>query len=385
MAVSGLSIGPMCILVKDHSRALCEQLQQLRLQTGLVDLDIVCEDHHINVHKVVLAACCRFFREQLCKVNVQVPVILRLEDFGLELKRDAVSYIIEFIYRGEVNIPGDRLTDVCQAAHTLGVIGLEHLPVPARQQRPSKLTKDHIQIADETDLIGMDNFQQVVGAAGGGREQNKINMGDILPSQLCVPLLGGSHDDVMILETGEDGAAGGRLNTAGHHNNTNNLMLFNQGIASHNQVDPDIIPLSFSEAGLSLPQDSGPRYTSMSQSGHHPQEKLHLHQDHSAGVADQYRGLVPDMLGGSHDGTFHEVETIDSCLSLFPTSAGHGGGHHSDNLPQDLSPSKVTPHHHQAETQAKMAADDKMGTTTTPTTSCSSTRVSPATTRSTLT
>ena len=43
-----------------------------------------------------------------------MPVILRLEDFGLELKRDAVSYIIEFVYRGEVNIPGERLTDVCQ-------------------------------------------------------------------------------------------------------------------------------------------------------------------------------------------------------------------------------------------------------------------------------
>ena len=45
----------MCIQVKDHSRVILEQLQQLRLQTGLVDLDIVCEDHHINVHKVVMA------------------------------------------------------------------------------------------------------------------------------------------------------------------------------------------------------------------------------------------------------------------------------------------------------------------------------------------
>ena len=87
-----------------------------------------------------MAACSKFFKDQLCKVNVQVkkdlmiyvllaisfdhnmasgshaqvPVILRLEDFGLELKRDAVSYIIEFVYRGEVNIPGERLTDVCQ-------------------------------------------------------------------------------------------------------------------------------------------------------------------------------------------------------------------------------------------------------------------------------
>lgn len=66
------AIAPMCILVKDHNRVLCEQLQQLRLQSGLVDLDIVCEDHHINVHKVVMAACSKFFKDQLCKVNVQV-------------------------------------------------------------------------------------------------------------------------------------------------------------------------------------------------------------------------------------------------------------------------------------------------------------------------
>ena len=118
-----MTIAPMCILVKDHSRVLCEQLQQLRTQTGLVDLDIVCEDHHINVHKVVMAACSRFFKDQLCKQNVQAPVILRLEDFGLELKREAVAYIIEFVYRGEVNIPGEKLTEVCAAAHTLGVIG----------------------------------------------------------------------------------------------------------------------------------------------------------------------------------------------------------------------------------------------------------------------
>ena len=60
------------------------------------------------MHKVVMAACSRFFKDQLCKQNVQVPVILRLEDFGLELKRDAVSYIIEFVYRGEVRHKRDK-------------------------------------------------------------------------------------------------------------------------------------------------------------------------------------------------------------------------------------------------------------------------------------
>ena len=80
-----MTIAPMCILVKDHSRVLCEQLQQLRTETSLLDLVIVCEDHHINVHKVVMAACCRFFKDQLCKQKVQAPIILRLEDFGLKL------------------------------------------------------------------------------------------------------------------------------------------------------------------------------------------------------------------------------------------------------------------------------------------------------------
>ena len=60
------------------------------------------------MHKVVMAAGSRFFKDQLCKQNVQVPVILRLEDFGIELKRDAVSYIIEFVYRGEVRHKRDK-------------------------------------------------------------------------------------------------------------------------------------------------------------------------------------------------------------------------------------------------------------------------------------
>ena len=34
------------------------------------------QDHHINVHKVVMAACSKFFKDQLCKVNVQVNKIL---------------------------------------------------------------------------------------------------------------------------------------------------------------------------------------------------------------------------------------------------------------------------------------------------------------------
>ena len=52
----------------------------------------------------------------------------------------------------QVNIPGEKLTEVCQAAHSLGVVGLEHLPVPAETQRPALISKEHLQIADESEL-----------------------------------------------------------------------------------------------------------------------------------------------------------------------------------------------------------------------------------------
>ena len=38
-------------------------------------LHLYPQDHHINVHKVVMAACSKFFKDQLCKVNVQVEKI----------------------------------------------------------------------------------------------------------------------------------------------------------------------------------------------------------------------------------------------------------------------------------------------------------------------
>ncbi|XP_040568391.1 uncharacterized protein [Lepeophtheirus salmonis] len=140
MEDSGGNIGPMCICIKDHGRHVCERLQQLRLSTGLVDLDIVVEEQRLRVHKVVLAATSKFFKDQLTKANVLVPVILRLEDFGLELKREAVGYIVEFIYRGEVLIPGECLSDVCVAAHTLGIYGLvEFLPNAAPHAKELQL------------------------------------------------------------------------------------------------------------------------------------------------------------------------------------------------------------------------------------------------------
>ena len=95
-------MGSMTISVKEHSQKLCEKLQSLRSDTNLVDLDLVCEDQHLHVHKVIMAASSKFFKEELSKSVATLtrgPVILKLEDFHMKLKREAVSHIVEFIYK----------------------------------------------------------------------------------------------------------------------------------------------------------------------------------------------------------------------------------------------------------------------------------------------
>lgn len=145
-------MGSMSISVQEHSKQLCDKLQSLRSDTNLVDLDLVCEDAHLHVHKVVMAASSRFFKEHLCKSSsARAPVILKLEDFKLKLKREAVSYLVEFIYKGEVVIPANLLSSVCEAAHSLGVHGLtEFLPAPAKKSAPPAMQETSTQIDDES-------------------------------------------------------------------------------------------------------------------------------------------------------------------------------------------------------------------------------------------
>merc|ERR1711997_1025210 len=84
-------------------------------------------------------------KDQLCRANVLVPVVLRLEDFGLRLSYEAVSLIIEFIYKGEVNIASNQLITMANAAHGLGIDGLqEFLPdtLCTTRHSPSSPEKD---------------------------------------------------------------------------------------------------------------------------------------------------------------------------------------------------------------------------------------------------
>ena len=68
----------------------------------------------------------------------------------MKLKKAAVHFIVEFIYNGRVDIPGELLTPVCEAAHALGVQGLtDFLPAPAKTT-PSNVQESGTQSEAQT-------------------------------------------------------------------------------------------------------------------------------------------------------------------------------------------------------------------------------------------
>lgn len=138
---SGLA--PMVILVKDHSRLLSNQLQQLRLQPSLLDLTLVCENQQFKVHKLVMAACSNLLREELCKGGEVGHSTICFEDLNLRLGCVTLDLIITFAYKGDVSVPADLFSEFCTAARKLGILGTQQLPLPVIQpDQPSLCSSD---------------------------------------------------------------------------------------------------------------------------------------------------------------------------------------------------------------------------------------------------
>ena len=78
----------------------------------------------------------------MCRANVLVPVVLRLEDFGFNLTYEAVSLVIEFVYKGEVKIASSQLIVLANAAHSLGIDGLKEF-LPNNSQSSPQIETSH--------------------------------------------------------------------------------------------------------------------------------------------------------------------------------------------------------------------------------------------------
>ncbi|XP_066991447.1 protein jim lovell isoform X2 [Anabrus simplex] len=113
-----------CVKWNSYSSNLQNVFPRLLNSEHFVDITLACEGQMIKCHKVVLSACSTYFERLLVHNPCQHPII-----FMKDLKHWEVQALVDFMYKGEVNVSQDELNSLLAAAEALqirGLCGSEH-------------------------------------------------------------------------------------------------------------------------------------------------------------------------------------------------------------------------------------------------------------------
>ncbi|XP_023313323.1 longitudinals lacking protein, isoforms H/M/V isoform X13 [Trichogramma pretiosum] len=108
-----------CLKWHNHQSTLIRNFDTLLESGTLVDCTLAAEGRYLKAHKVVLSACSPYFEGLLSEHYDKHPVFILKDVKFVELKA-----MMDYMYRGEVNISQNQLTALLKAAESLQIKGL---------------------------------------------------------------------------------------------------------------------------------------------------------------------------------------------------------------------------------------------------------------------
>jgi len=108
-----------CLKWNDFEHNVSSAFNDIREEKDFFDVTLVCENNQVQAHKVIIAACSPFFKTILRRNPHQHPLLYMK---GV-LYDDLVS-VLNFMYKGEVNVAQEQLNSFLAVAEDLQVKGL---------------------------------------------------------------------------------------------------------------------------------------------------------------------------------------------------------------------------------------------------------------------
>lgn len=108
-----------CLKWHNHQLNLLTGFNQLLQNGSFVDVTLACDGLTIKAHKVVLSACSPYFTSIFMDNPCQHPVVI-LKD----IHYDEMKALIDFMYKGEINILEEQIPALLKTAEALRVKGL---------------------------------------------------------------------------------------------------------------------------------------------------------------------------------------------------------------------------------------------------------------------
>lgn len=118
-----------CLRWNNHQGNMVNVFDSLLKDNLLVDVTLACEGSTIKAHKVVLSACSTFFQDIFVNNPCTHPVIVMNG-----MKYSEMNALLQFMYKGEVNVSQDQLAALLRTAESLKVKGLAEVDQNQHQQ-----------------------------------------------------------------------------------------------------------------------------------------------------------------------------------------------------------------------------------------------------------
>nr|CAD7401818.1 unnamed protein product [Timema cristinae] len=125
--IMGTTSQQYCLRWNNHRSNLLTVFDELLRNEAFTDVTLACEGSvSVKCHKMVLAACSSYFQALFTELPCRHPVVV-LKD----VKYSEMKAILEYMYRGEVNVAQDQLAALLKVAQALKVKGLVEERGPA--------------------------------------------------------------------------------------------------------------------------------------------------------------------------------------------------------------------------------------------------------------
>ncbi|CAG9766581.1 unnamed protein product [Ceutorhynchus assimilis] len=128
-----------CLRWNNHRTNLLSVFDELLQNEAFTDVTLACDDGiPLKAHRMVLAACSPYFQNLFTDLPCKHPVVV-LKD----VKYSEIKAILEYMYRGEVNVAQDQLAALLKVAEALKVKGLVEENRACKQEREEVGPMEH--------------------------------------------------------------------------------------------------------------------------------------------------------------------------------------------------------------------------------------------------
>lgn len=108
-----------CLRWNNYQTNLTNVFDQLLQSECFVDVTLACDGHSLKAHKMVLSACSPYFQTLFFENPCKHPIVIMKDIKWPELKS-----VVEFMYKGEINVCQDQIGPLLKVAESLKIRGL---------------------------------------------------------------------------------------------------------------------------------------------------------------------------------------------------------------------------------------------------------------------